>query len=427
MIDSAAIKRWILVPLLSCPFEDYVVLVILIGTMSDFFRNLKAAEPVVNALPLLRDLELSRIYNGKRNKKRCPHISGRMAHRLFLQGEILKDHFREYFESHFIDRLFKEIDWDGKVKKIYIKQRYLDYMTHSDYSDTFNKLIIHYLYRMLFRLAKGYGFECNCIAEILIAWIIIIEAQTVFVIRQELDHFEPLDRFDDNTWQFLKKNEKLDANFLLVYERELSLNISKSLNNVCAGVYKYILDEGEMCVNIEREETWDKEYENAENIMDAKQHNRRLLHEYVEQLKILDNHRYELIDYIHPKIGNLHLIKSLDLNNIHPSKWFIPSNEEKANKFTHESTDFKAVRVRKRCIVCKRRKEEAKIEKFKKCKRCKQPLYCGKKCQKYHWNHGHKINSWGFRECLYHQDVIVFGRKKADRIHYFQNRSENEK
>merc|ERR1711871_248746 len=33
---------------------------------------------------------------------------------------------------------------------------------------------------------------------------------------------------------------------------------------------------------------------------------------------------------------------------------------------------------------------EAKLSEFQKCNRCFGAVYCSKRCQKYHWSHGHK-------------------------------------
>eukprot|EP01083_Nonionella_stella_P037442 102067_1 len=44
----------------------------------------------------------------------------------------------------------------------------------------------------------------------------------------------------------------------------------------------------------------------------------------------------------------------------------------------------------KECVKCKVRKSEE--TQLKKCSRCRQPLYCSRKCQKIHWKKKHRYN-----------------------------------
>ena len=399
---------------------------------ANFYSSVDAVKIFDDSPPSLDHLEFSRIYNGKRNRRRCKHISGRMAHRLYLQGEMMTDSFRESFDLCFIDGLFREYDKlygnDDKLRKRYIKRSYLDYMLSSE---DFQNLIVHSLNRILCRLVKGLGFECNCIAEVLVAYHVIIVAQSAFVDGEEVYHFDLNARFDDNPWQFLKESEKLDANFLCVYERELSINVNKSLNkvreNTCGYVVKSLEQRQNMQQTLEEQQISKSEWYRGEDInedeidsrMDPKEYNLYYLNRVKQKMRILIEHGHELVDYKHPEIGNLRLIKSMNLNYIHPSKWFIPFNPAKVMNFYLGNDDMKRVRVRKRCIVCKKRKNQAKIKKFKKCKQCKKELYCGRKCQKYHWKHAHGTSSRsnGFCECLYWRDSDELGFFKASQKH----------
>eukprot|EP01083_Nonionella_stella_P025775 70985_1 len=351
----------------------------------------------VDALKLVDDeipsgdcnnLEFSRIYKLNRNKN---HISGRMAHRLYLQGILQTDEICN-FEDFFIDGLFR--GWDDK-KDIRITQSYLDFMIESKH---FHQLMAHALNRILCRLIKGFGFKCNCIAERVLAYDLMVKAQDAFIDATEMYNFGIEGTFDNNSWQFEKERKGFDVNFLLVMQRELSINMDKSLNNACENSYKYVfsaLDEKQKQYNelkIKYHDRVDRLDFLLEGIIGIK-----------EKMAFLKQHEKYLIDYDNPNIGIWFLIKSWKLNAIHPSKWFVPFNCNRVRIFDFywNHSDWKRVKLVKRCVVCKKKGNKWTGIRLKTCKECKEPLYCSRKCQKYHWKHEHGPKSGSVTHCRF--------------------------
>merc|ERR1712228_945437 len=190
---------------------------------------------------------------------------------------------------------------------------------------------------------------------------------TELVYRDELEELGLKNEFDNNSWRFLKQNEK-DQNFLLVYQQELSLNIDKSLNRVYNNTYKQKAKD----LRLDCFDANEVEEDNFEDIYvqifvekDGYPGYLQRVQLRNEECKILSKHKHELIDFDHPNIGHLHLIKALNLDNIHPMTWFAPFNKAVSMNFGVEEPDLKKVKVRKRCIVCKKRKKKAKIRNSK--------------------------------------------------------------
>eukprot|EP01083_Nonionella_stella_P025776 70988_1 len=390
----------------------------------NFYSDVKALKLVSDKIPsgASDDVEFSRIYGLNPNKSStdCRHISGRMAHRLYLQGIMETDQILpEFGEYKFVDLLFR--DYNDK-SNIYIKQSYIDFMLTSQ---TFQQLIKHALNRILCRLIKGCGFKCNCIAEQVLSYHIIVMAQDALVERTEMDHFQIEGKFDDNSWHFERKKEKLDVNFLLVLQKELSVNINQSLNNVRDNTYKYVTEslerqyeireQFEKNRDISKKEFYGNESSDNDGIdrrMTPTQYVAMWFNKAKDKMDVLNKYERYLIDHDNPKIGIISLIKKWKLNKIHPEKWFVPFDRRMLFDFYWNDDDWKRVKVRKRCIVCKKRNNKSKCIKLKKCNKCKSPFYCNRKCQKVHWKHKHNT------ECAYWCDIDKLGWEKANEKHF---------
>merc|ERR1712173_374763 len=78
---------------------------------------------------------------------------------------------------------------------------------------------------------------------------------------------------------------------------------------------------------------------------------------------------------------------ALDLNKVHPSKWFTPFHF--LNSINHYWTDqdLKRIKAPKRCIVCNKKNNKKQNIKLKMCKGCRKYWFCSKKHQKWNWKH----------------------------------------
>eukprot|EP01084_Bolivina_argentea_P091693 165034_1 len=390
--------------------------------MHTVYSNIDTLKLVPDAPPSLRDLAFSRIYGKNKNISNCDHISGRMAHRLFLQGVLLVDFLKDDFDL-FFTRLFVN---DNDESNIFIKRSYFNFMSKSEH---FQQLIAHSLNRILCRLIKGFGFKCNCIAEKLLAYQIIVMAQDALIDRTEKDHFAIEGKFDTNEWQFEKINKTLDENFLLIFESELALKINKSINKVDENTYKFIsknlLEWTNIVHYIELNNPSKRQYmqlrgidisgfddeSKLDNRMEPKENALLFFNKSREKMEFLTKYKHCLVDYDNSKIGKLFLIHCLNLDNIQPSKWFVPFDDKNVMDFYWSDVDLKRVKARKRCVVCKKRNSKRKNINLKKCKNCKSSRYCNKKCQKYHWKYSHRS------ECSYWCDIDKLGWEKATTKH----------
>lgn len=293
----------------------------------------------------------SRIYN--KNNIHCQHLSPIMAQRIIMQAQffhadIQNDIDDSSFQTWFIDGYFRD---DSNLSHTFIPKAFIKFMCKSK---EFQRFIVYAIVRVMCRIIKGYGLRPNCIADTLVSWRIIEIAQSQFI-----DNYESYYISDDNfksvnLWKVEKKNEKLDTNFVLLFEKELNVKVDVQ----------------------------------AINILDDKSHDNMIL-SIRERIK---NKNKELVYWDHPLLINSLLIKSLKLNNIHPSQWFHPYKQQHVFDFVWNKYDIKQVKPRKRCFICYKRKNKKKSRKLRRCSRCKQPglYYCSKQCQKVHWNKKHR-------------------------------------
>eukprot|EP01084_Bolivina_argentea_P091691 165022_1 len=186
--------------------------------MFQLFYSTTKALKVVDDEPIwnLDELRFSRIYGRKQSD--CKYISGRMAHRLYLRGIIFSDELEETF----LNGVFR--DWDDETK-IFIQKSYINYIMTAE----FQTLLKHALNRVMSRLMKGFGFAANCIAERFLAFRLIGWAQDAFVDRTELYNFNKNFTFYQS-WPIERVNELLDANFVIVMEKECNIKIDRQVN-----------------------------------------------------------------------------------------------------------------------------------------------------------------------------------------------------
>eukprot|EP00483_Globobulimina_turgida_P007721 UN07736 len=162
----------------------------------------------------LHTLLFSRVYG--RKKSACKHISGRMAHRLYLQGELLTD---ELSNDAFINGTFRAYDDE---QNIFIQQSYLNYIM----KEQFQTRIKCALSKTLIRLTKGFGFSVNCIAERVLAFILIDSAQDALLDGTELYVLDQDFAFY-NSWPIERVRESKDANFAILMEKECGIKIDR--------------------------------------------------------------------------------------------------------------------------------------------------------------------------------------------------------
>ena len=328
--------------------------------------------------------EFSRIYNKKNIE--CKHLSGIMAQRLYCNAQLFHDEMSDHFEEIYINDFFRD---SSKPSQVFIPKSYINFMCKSD---KFKTLLKYSIERIVSRMIKGLGFKCNCIAEKIIVWILICQAQEYYI-----NNIESCWRDDDemtyiNSWNVEKKNEKLDLNFMKIYEHELKIKVDRSLNDPEHNTYKSHL------ISLAKDtENWDRFYPLQNKLIPE---NYRHIHKelnggelHLEYLKHLFSSKlHYFVDWKNPLIRNDLLIKSLRLNKIHPSQWFQPFDEYRIYDFYYNHDDYKRVKLRNRCTVCYKRNNKKKSIKVRKCSGCKAKClyYCSRKCQKYHWKHEHR-------------------------------------
>eukprot|EP01084_Bolivina_argentea_P306841 530290_1 len=277
-----------------------------------------------------------------------------------------------YFER-MVMRLFKNYN-TGKYNILPSS-----YQTYIFRCNLFPKLLLDSIKRIFCRLAKGIGFKCNCIGEILIAYAIIIEAQECFIEGDE--------HCVQETFYFEKNNQQLDTNFLLVYEKEFNVIINPQFNNMAV---RYL---GEKTHRLEVTNALIKSFDvnsDVDEKLEQLKRNRGFLKDSIKKIITLGNTN-SLIDYENPLCGNIYLWKKLNLDKIHPSKWFIPFDRQRFFDYRINRKEYYKIKARQRCAVCASLKWKDKNlllgnKKLRKCSGCKLWVYCSRKCQKYDWS-----------------------------------------
>ena len=326
----------------------------------------------------------SRIYN-KKNKE-CRHISGDMAQRLHYQSQLLHDEMPGQFENLCVNGYFRDYN---NPSHVFIPKSYINFMCKSD---KFSVLMKHTIERVISRLIKGLGFKCNCIADKIIVWILVCQAQHGFITNDESCIRDSENNIAVNSWSLEKKHQDLDTNFMLLYETELGVKIARNINNPKKNTYESALVRVATDIKI----GWNLQYhEHDQKIKKLYKDDTMNVGElYLKKLNALfddEKTKHHIVDCDNPLIRN-DLLRSMKVNRIHPTKWFEPFDTSRIFDFYCVAIDYRRVRMRKRCIVCNKRKNKKKGRKLFKCSSCKCSfqLYCSRRCQKHYWNHHHR-------------------------------------